>query len=130
MQDTKIKHLEFIQTTLGRMANCSFLLKGWTVTIVGALLALSLKESEVKYNCISMIVLIVFALLDSFYLYNERLFRALFNKVRISEKDLKFDMSIKPFKEEVKWLATFFSFSIFVFYGSLILIQILIINIK
>ena len=39
--EQKIKHLEFIQTTINRMAGNSFLLKGWTVTLTGGLLALT-----------------------------------------------------------------------------------------
>ena len=30
------KHLEMIENIILRMANCSFLIKGWTLTIVAA----------------------------------------------------------------------------------------------
>ncbi len=33
--EQKIKHLEFIQAAINRMAGNSFLLKGWTVTLSG-----------------------------------------------------------------------------------------------
>ena len=35
--DAKLKHLEMIQGVINRMANCSFLLKGWSVTLIAAL---------------------------------------------------------------------------------------------
>ena len=35
---SKEKHLEFVQSAINRMASNSFLLKAWSVTLVGALL--------------------------------------------------------------------------------------------
>ena len=40
MDSDKIKHLEFIQSNIARMNQCSFQMKGWTITIVSALLAI------------------------------------------------------------------------------------------
>jgi hypothetical protein len=40
MTKEKIKHLEFIQNVITRMNKNSFQLKGWTVTIVSAILAI------------------------------------------------------------------------------------------
>jgi hypothetical protein len=37
--ENKIKHLEFIQSTVGRMASNLFLLKGWTITLIAAVFA-------------------------------------------------------------------------------------------
>lgn len=36
----KIKHLEFIQSNISRMNQCSFKMKGWMITIDSAFLAL------------------------------------------------------------------------------------------
>ena len=38
--DATIKHLEFIQTNIARMNQCSFQIKGWATTVITALLAL------------------------------------------------------------------------------------------
>ncbi|MCP4140217.1 MAG: hypothetical protein GY755_08000 [Chloroflexi bacterium] len=38
--DDKIKHLEFIQGAVTRMADNSFKMKGWMVAIISALLAI------------------------------------------------------------------------------------------
>jgi hypothetical protein len=35
----QLKHLEFIQTTIARFANSSFLIKGWALTIAAAFFA-------------------------------------------------------------------------------------------
>lgn len=37
--EEKMRHLEMIQNVISRMASNSFLLKGWTVTLVVGLLA-------------------------------------------------------------------------------------------
>lgn len=37
----KQKHLEFLQGAINRMAGNLFLLKGWTITLIAALFALS-----------------------------------------------------------------------------------------
>jgi hypothetical protein len=33
-EESELKHLEFIQGVIARLANNSFLLKGWSVTLV------------------------------------------------------------------------------------------------
>ncbi len=42
--EKKIKHLEMIESIIERMGNNSFQLKGWTVTLVTIIGALSAKE--------------------------------------------------------------------------------------
>ena len=45
------KHLEFVQSTISRMASNSFLLKGWSVTLAAGLFALSAKDNaQERYN--------------------------------------------------------------------------------
>lgn len=48
MSDEHIKHLEFIQGIIIRMAQCSFWVKGWCVTLVSAFLALYAKMGNEK----------------------------------------------------------------------------------
>ena len=78
----RVKHLELIQAVVSRMANNSFLLKGWTVTLAGALLALAAKETEAKFALIALLPAFAFWGLDAFYLQHERLFRRLYEYVR------------------------------------------------
>lgn len=47
--EQKMKHLELIQEVIKRMANNSFLLKGWTVTLVTGILALASKDTDKQY---------------------------------------------------------------------------------
>lgn len=87
------KHLEFIQNTIHRMNSNSFMVKGWCITIVAALFALSLKDNGGTYlPLISLIVVIPFWYLDGFFLATEKNFRKLYNQVR-TQDDTDFNMT-------------------------------------
>jgi len=76
--DAKIKHLEFIQAAINRMAGNSFLLKGWAVTLTGGLLALTFRQIDRRYLFISFAVLLLFWSLDGYFLSRERRFISLY----------------------------------------------------
>jgi len=79
-----VKHLELIQAVINRMAANSFLLKGWTITLVAALFALASKDAEVRFAWIALLPTFAFWLLDAYFQLQERCFRALYNHVRAS----------------------------------------------
>lgn len=62
----KIKHLEFIQSNISRMNQCSFKMKGWMITIDSALLALfaasidKTQALEIQYTYLSRQFLLLF----------------------------------------------------------------------
>ncbi len=88
----RLKHLELIQAVVTRVAGNSFLLRGWSVTLVGALLAVSAKETQVLFAALTVFPTVAFAILDVYYLRQERMFRGLYDKVRhASEADLSAD---------------------------------------
>ena len=119
--EARLKHLEFIQAAINRMANNSFLLNGWSVTIIGGLLALSFKERDCRYVVVSFAILLFFWLLDSYYLSHERSFIKLYNHVRTQEGiGTDFSMDVKPFRSEVRWWKCAFSTTIALFYGGLL----------
>ena len=92
--EKKLKHLEMIQAVITRMANNSFALKGWAVTLVAGLFALASNDTSKWYYLVTYIPIIVFWYLDSFYLMQERLYRNLYEKVRkLSEDDIDFSMN-------------------------------------
>ena len=67
--EKKLKHLEFIQNAINRMANNSFIIKGWCITLVVALIALLEKENiNNNYIPFSFIPLLFFWFLDAFFL--------------------------------------------------------------
>lgn len=92
----KLKHLEMIQGIINRMASNSFALKGWAVTLVAGIFALASKDTDKIYFLITYIPIIIFWVLDSYYLLQERLFRSLYGKVRrLQENEIDFEMNIK-----------------------------------
>ena len=122
----KLKHLEFIQSVVNRMASNSFLLKGWSVTLVAALFALAAKDSDKKYIVVAYFPVLIFWILDAYFLSQERRFRNLYDAVRAKKEDeIDFSMDTNPFADSrTKWAATFFSRTLVVFYLSMVLVMI------
>lgn len=104
----KIKHLEFIQSNISRMNQCSFKMKGWMITIDSALLALfaaSIDKNTGSGNTIYLFVaaipIIIFWILDSYYLQQERKFRGLYNDIveDLNEDKIKeFSMPLEKYE--------------------------------
>lgn len=91
--ENKRKHLEMIQAIITRMSSNSFALKGWAVTLVAGLFALSSKDANEIYFLIAYIPIIAFWFLDAYYLMQERLYRNLYKKVTtLSEDEIDFSM--------------------------------------
>lgn len=120
--EAKIKHLEFIQAIINRMANHSFLIKGWAITLVVALFALAPKHPNEKYIVIAFLPVVVFWILDGYFLSRERKFRNLYDEVRKkSEEEIDFSMDVSKFnKWETNWFCSIFSKTILFFYISLV----------
>lgn len=74
-----VEHLQLIQGVITRMAGNSFLLKGWSVSLVAGLSAVSGAEAEASFALIALGVVVVFAFLDAFYLALERAYRDLYD---------------------------------------------------
>ena len=92
-----------IQGIINRMASNSFSLKGWAVTLVAGIFALAGKDTDKMFFGIAYIPIIIFWGLDSYYLLQERLYRALYDKVRnMNDSDVDFSMniSLQEFKTE------------------------------
>lgn len=99
--EKKLKHLEFIQNAINRMASNSLIIKGWCITIAAALIALLEKEDINKYYIyFSFTPLLFFWFLDAFYLKTERQYRRLYADVsKKGKKEIDFSMDITPYKE-------------------------------
>ena len=96
--ENKINHLQMIQGVINRMASNSFALKGWAVTLVAGIFALASRDSDKLYFLVSYIPCVVFWGLDSYYLLQERLYRALYNDVRNKEQgSIDFSMDASGF---------------------------------
>ncbi|TSC61216.1 MAG: hypothetical protein Greene041614_1157 [Parcubacteria group bacterium Greene0416_14] len=122
--ENKRKHLEFIQDIVSRMAGNLFFLRGWTITLIAALLALFIKGSNSSYIVYFLIVLtLVFWILDGYFLSQERQFRDLYNHVRkLKEEEIDFSMDTSEYKKLKKntLIYAMFSGTLLVFYLPLI----------
>lgn len=129
--ENKRKHLEFIQAVISRMAGNLFFLRGWTITLISALLALFInKGNDSNYIIYFLLILIlVFWILDGYFLSQERLFIALYNHVRkLKEKEIDFLMKTSEYKKYKKntWTCSMFSSTLLVFYLPLVGVALLI----
>jgi len=121
--ENKRKHLEFIQGVINRMAGNLFFLRGWTITLITALLALLVKGTNLDYIFVIYYLVIIFWILDGYFLSQERLFRDLYNHVKtLDEKDIDFSMDTKKYKKDKKnsLVSAMFSPTLLVFYLSLV----------
>lgn len=100
MEGQKIKHLEMIQGIITRMNQNSFMLKGWMITIVSALLAIYADKGNIGYLIISIFPILVFWFLDAYYLQQERKFRGIYSDI-VEGKDLPlFKMPIGEYNKK------------------------------
>ena len=77
------KELDLIQSCITRMANNSFMIKGWTLTLFVALITFfnlkNLPDIILIFALISVVFL--FSYLDAFYLWQERKYVQLYSDV-------------------------------------------------
>ncbi len=118
--ETKIKHLELTQGVINRMANNSFLLKGWSVTLVSALFALAAKDSNPFFVYIAYFPCLTFWSLDGYFLRQERLFRKLYQAVAEKEESkIDFSMDTSEMNDIDSWFLTCFSVTLRIFHGTI-----------
>jgi len=123
--DAKLKHLDLIQSIITRMANNSFLLKGWAVTLLSGIFALAWNQESIWHFILAYIPVVMFWFLDSYYLQQERLYRGLYDKVRqTDEGSITFSMIPPPVaeKETYQYFKVLFSKTESGFYVPLIIL--------
>jgi hypothetical protein len=155
MSDINEKHLEFIQGVINRHNSNSFRIKGWAITITSAIFALTGTIKEPYLCFIALGPIIMFWVLDSMFLANERCFVSLYscvakgNKITIPKEQLKkkirkilnadptvnskeyivtnYSMNFVQFRELKKnnWLSVIGSYTIRWFYLVLILLTLI-----
>lgn len=119
--EAKLKHLELIQGVINRMAGNSFLLKGWSVTLVSALFALAAKDSNPYFVYLAYFPCVTFWALDGYFLRQERLYRKLYQCVaKKKESEIDFFMDTREFENDVDaWFGTAISLTLRLFHGTI-----------
>lgn len=98
------KEIDLIQSCISRMAQNSFMVKGWVITLVAACCAVSsLNSSEWKILFIfGALAIILFWYLDAYFLKMERLYRFKYEWVinnRLKKDEFAFDLN--PYNKQM-----------------------------
>ncbi len=131
MDESFQKHLEFIQNIINRMSNNSFLLKGWNVTVSSAVLVLIISNPNPLFAIVALLSSLSFWGLDAYYLRQERLFRSLYDDLRVSS-NIKKEKKVEVFSLDTEkyetlvpsWFRTLWSKSIIWLHGVIIAVVI------
>ena len=123
--DNKVLHkeIDLIQACITRMANNSFLLKGWAVSIIAVILALADKALEpALLSAVVLIPLFSFWYLDAYFLRTERMYRQLYawvlEKRCSGDESLLYDLNPHRFTDAVDSTRnTMWSITLRWFYG-------------
>ena len=89
-----------IQEPINRMSTTSAIFKGFAATIVSGVAALAFKEINTWVLALSFLPVLVFAMLDIYYLKLERRFKYLYDQVRLGKTKVDFSMHIQLNKTE------------------------------
>ena len=125
-RDDLPKHLEFIQVVIERHARTSFVLKGWSVTVVAAVFLLAVRGADSALAMAAgLLPAAMFWGLDAYYLWQERQYRALYDHVRRSGTDSsdRFTLDARSFRRCVaSWLCTLFAPSVAGFHLAVVIV--------
>lgn len=80
--ELRVKHLEMVQTIIGRMSNQSATLKNYCLTVTTAVCGFAVTLERPWVASLALLPIIIFCLLDAQYLRLERQFRSLFDLIR------------------------------------------------
>ena len=120
--EKKLAHLQMIQGIVNRLSQNSFLLKGWSVVLVSALFALSASNLKMFFIYLAYFPALAFWILDGYFLWQERLFRALYDYIRdLDEDKIDFSMDTSIVKDNVAtWAEGIFSKTLLIFHGTVV----------
>ena len=113
-------YLTLIQTNINRLATTSFLIKGWSITLVSAIFALAAKDANAAFVLIAYFPSIMFWMLDGYFLGMERRFVKMYNQASLGNLT---QFEIKPHNFTSAKACTsggFFSTTILLFHGCIL----------
>jgi hypothetical protein len=127
----RIKHMEMIQAIVSRLAGNSFLVKGWALTLAAAFFGFAVSKDNPGVAIAGMFPVILFFGLDVYFLQAERLFRLLYEEVRLNESNVEpfflgattneFRRKMTAKGKDVSWHATSWRPTLLAYYSALVL---------
>lgn len=126
------KEIDLIQGVINRMASNSFLLKGWLVSLIAVILALTkdtIVATQLSYfSLILLLPVVVFWYLDAFFLHKERCYIQLYEwviKNRQTSSENIYSLNYKKYEKDVDSIfKIMFSTTLRLFYGFIIIVLI------
>jgi hypothetical protein len=115
-----VEHLKMIQPIITRMSSVMLSIKAFSLTTFSFLVGLSIKDKILAIFFIVFPLILIFWVLDAFYLWQEKLYRSLYNDTRTSAKT-DFNMDVKKYKEVTRYFSCIKSIAIWPFYGILLI---------
>lgn len=130
-REDRRKHVDLLATVINRMASSSVAAKGWSIALAGAAYGVALARDNWPLILLGIVVLAMFAVLDSRYVDNERRARRLHADVAERNSVLPLSMAdlTTPARDKQKGLVervsnwvrrVLQSWSVWLFYGPLI----------
>lgn len=105
LNDVLLKEIDLIQACINRMAQNSFMIKGWTISLVAVVLALLPESFDLTGLCfIGIVATICFWYLDAFFLRTEKLYRWKYDWIlanRLTTNEYCYDLN--PYNSKM-WL--------------------------
>lgn len=117
MDETTLKHAELIQAIIARQSTDSFIVKGWSVTVIAAIYGAAIHAQDGRIAEVGIAITLAFAYLDAFHLRQERLFRGLYEILIAGGLSTPLLMNTDSItKPNTTWPHIFTSRPFFVFY--------------
>lgn len=114
-----VEHLKMTQAVIDRLGRNSFWVKTLSAALIVAAMVLVAIQGQ-KYPVVFLMPLTLvagFGILDGYFLWHERLFREVYNEIRV-QFDTDFEMNPMKHKNrpECSWLSAIFSPTLIIFY--------------
>jgi len=91
--DPRIDHLQLLQGVVNRLSNAQYILKGWAVAVVVAVLGFAFRDKDTLFALAAFAPLATFLAFDLYLLHKEHRYRDYFDQVRMSEANDAFLMA-------------------------------------
>ena len=132
LTEEKISYLQMIQEPIGRMSTASAIFKGFAATVVSGIAVLTYSDLNIMVLSLSFVPVVLFAILDIYYMQLEKKYRYLYEQVRSDKRAIDFSMETTKNKKAAKariW-DCIKSPSIWMFYPAMITILFIVIYMK
>lgn len=121
--DDKRSHLEFIQGVINRLSSNTFLFKGWSITIIGAVFTAMIATNDNDFLWLILGIVLMFWAIDAYYLMLERGYRKLYKQVaETSSEKIDYGMNAGQFIKFSAWLEALRRPVLLLFYGVILMI--------